>query len=436
MVRFLFIAASCFLGTCLRAQADDYTDLLRSAAAYTQHADYNTAIDKYRAALRLRPGAPEALNNLAVAYYQAKRYPEAYSTVAGIWQTHPELTSAALIAGLSAVRCDRPQDAVAPLEHLLAEQPRNRDALLALASARYALHDYPRAVAVYRAETGFNPSDALAWYGLAVCLEGMAEDASRKLASMPGGAGSSKRLLGEYLQSTGDKRLAEEVFGEAAAEAGISPPAAAVRQYDLARKIAGQSKDAFEHFITLAPDSWQAAVFYGDVARQHGDLPTALTQYQRAADAHPDSPAPDLGLGTVYWEMGDFDKAAAHLNATLKRNPQAMQAVFELANIAVRRHREAEAIPLLQRYLSAQPDALAAHADLGRAYLHLGNYQDAAVELQRAAASDEQGDIHYQLSAALRKLGRLPEAEAALEQSTAIRKQRALRDQRLHNQTQ
>jgi tetratricopeptide (TPR) repeat protein len=403
--------------------ADDYVALLRSAAADTQEGNYDKAISEYKTALNLRPGAPEALNNLAVVYYQVHRYPEAYRAVAELWEGHPELKSAALIAGLAAVQCNQPKDALAPLEHLLTLEPENRDALLALASARFALHDFAQAVAIYRRETSHAPKDTLAWYGLAVCLEQMAEDASKKLSAMPGGSSYSKQLLGEYLQSTGDKKLAEEAFGESRSTEGSASPAV-MEQYRVARKLADQSRDAFENFVAVAPDSWQAAVFFGDVARQHGDLVTALAQYQRAADAHPESPAPDLGLGTVYWEMGDLDRAAKYLREVLERNPQAMQAVFELANIAVRRHDEAAAIPLFKQYLAAQPDALAAHADLGRAYLHLAQYEDAVSELRTAAPADEQGDIHYQLSVALRKLGRAQEAE--------IRKARSLRDQRLH----
>jgi tetratricopeptide (TPR) repeat protein len=271
----------------------------------------------------------------------------------------------------------------------------------------------------------------MAWYGLAVCLERLAEDSSRKLSTTPGASAYSKRLLGEYLQSTGDKKLADEAFGESRlAEDNASPQV--VEQYRQARELAEQSKTAFETFVALLPDSWQANVFYGDVARQHGDLLAALAHYQKAADAKPDSPAPDLGLGTVYWEMGDFDRATTYLHKTLSRNSQAMQAVFELANIAVRRHSDSDAIPLLKQYLNAQSDALAAHADLGRAYLHLEQYANAAAELQKAAAADDQGDIHYQLSVALRKLGRVQEADAALKESISIRKARAVRDQRLH----
>ena len=94
--------------------------------------------------------------------------------------------------------------------------------------------------------------------------------------------------------------------------------------------------------------------------------------------------------------------------------------------------RYAEAIPLLEQYLAAQPDALAARADLGRAYVHLGQYKNAVVELTKAAEADERGDIHYQLSIALRKLGRTQEADAALKRSTEIRESRLSREQRLH----
>ncbi len=89
---------------------------------------------------------------------------------------------------------------------------------------------------------------------------------------------------------------------------------------------------------------------------------------------------------------------------------------------------------MLKRYLAVQPDALAAHADLGRAYLHLGQYELAARELLTASDSDEHGDIHYQLSIALRKLGRNKEADEALKESNAIRQSQLQREQRRDSQ--
>jgi tetratricopeptide (TPR) repeat protein len=411
--------------------ADDYADLFRQAATDTQQGNYEQAIQKYKAALAIRPDAPEALNNLAVMYYQVHKYSDALNIASQIWQSHRELKSAALIAGMAAVQCNRPKDAMAPFEALLSSDPANRDALLGLASTHFALNELPEAVDVYHREIAISPQDSNAWYGLAICYERMAENASKKLSQMPHGSGYSKRLLAEYLQSTGDTKLAVEAFGESEANASAASPEVE-RQYQLARELADKSKSAFTHFVNLAPNSWQTAVFLGDVERQHGNLTAAITHYQKAAEAQPGSPAPLLGLGTVYWEMGDFDHATSCLRKTLQLNPCSPQAIFELANIAVRRHQETEAIPLLEQYLAAQPDALAARADLGRAYVHLGQYKSAVVELTKAAETDERGDIHYQLSIALRKLGRTQEAEAALKRSTEIRESRLSREQRLH----
>ena len=74
---------------------------------------------------------------------------------------------------------------------------------------------------------------------------------------------------------------------------------------------------------------------------------------------------------------------------------------------------------------------LAARADLGLAYFHMDRFPDAVKELSKALDSDEKGDIHYQLSITLRKLGRTGEADAALQQSVAIRRAALKREQRL-----
>jgi tetratricopeptide (TPR) repeat protein len=412
--------------------ADDYADLFRAAAAYAQQGKYAEALSKYKAALVIRPGSTEALNNLAVMYYELRKYPEAFATASPIWASHPELKSAALIAGMSAVQCNRPKEAIGPLHRLLESDPNNRDALLALASAHLALNDFDEAVQIYGQQTAQSPNDSTAWYGQAICYEHMAENASKTLAGMPGGAAYSKRLLGEYLQNTGDPILAREAFGQSEALTSAASPEA-LKQYEIARDLAQKSQHSFERLFQIAPDSWQADLFLGDVDRQQGKLDSALAHYKKAADKQPGNPGPLLGLGTTYWESGNYDRASFYLRQTLALNPNAKQAAFELANIAVRRHADAEAIPLLKQYLAVQSDALAARADLGRAYSHLGRYAEAVPELIKAAASDERGEIHYELFVALKKVGRNEEAQAALKESLALKDAQLKREQRLRS---
>jgi tetratricopeptide (TPR) repeat protein len=413
-------AAALALSLCLGANAaDNYESLFQEAADLSRQGKYKQAIDRYTAALALRPGAPEALNNLAVMYYTIANYQKAWELAEQTLKSQPAMNSAALVAGLSAIRCNRPADAITPLEQVLHSDPGNRDALLGLASARVGMGQLVNAAALYEQRTAKAPQDAEAWYGQAICYERLAEAASRELSKAPVGASYSARLLGEFLLDRGDTQLAREAFGEAEEAGAGSPEAEAL--YRKARDLAGKSRQAFSRFVALAPDSWQAQLFLGDVERQHRNFPAALEHYQKAATLEPQSPGPPLGIGTVRWELGEFDAAERSLREALRMNPGALQATFELANIAVRQRRDAAAVPLLEEYIKAQPDALAARADLGRAYLHLGRYQEAVDQLQKAAEIDRQGDIHFQLATALRNLGRDREAEAAMGQSTQIR---------------
>ena len=425
-------AAAVLLMGAFLASAGEYEDLFQEAAALSRQGKFAQAITKYKAALLLRPGAPEALNNLAVMYYQTREYGDAWETASRIWKNHPEMSSAALIAGLSAVQLKKPTDAIAPFEQALAESPNNRDAILGLAAAHLALNQLPEAAGLYERQAARAPGDADGWYGLAICYERMAEGASRKLAKMPGGGFYSKRLLGEFLSASGDAQLAREAFGESAGAATDASPEAAA-EYARARDLAGKSRDAFQHLVTAAPDSWQANLFFGDVERQHRNFQQALAHYEKAARQKPENSAALLGIGTVHWEMGEFDRAEKWLTQALRLNPDAIQATFELANIAVRQHRDDHAIPLLKKYLAQQPDAFAARADLGRAYLHLGQFALAAEQLGKATPADTQGDIHYQLAIALRKLGRDREADEAMKRSAEIRKAELKREQRLHS---
>ncbi len=420
-------------GAAFLEAGDNYAELFSQAAALSRAGNYAGAIAKYREALVLRPGAPEALSNLAVVDYAAGKYRDAWDSASQALAKQPDSSPAALIAGLAAIRLGRLSEAVSPLERVLRDQPDNRDALLGLASARLGLGQLDAAASLYERRTTSAPEDSNAWYGQAVVYERRAEEASRALSKMPGAAYFSKKLLGEYLLAEGSGRLAEEAFGDAAKAADTAAPEAEA-QYDKSRALAGKSREAFLRFVSLAPDSWQAHVFLGDVNRQHRQFPEALDHYLKAAKLQPESPAPLLGAGTVYWELGEFDDARKALEAALRLDAGAPQAAYELADIAVRQHRDREAAPLLEKFLQTEPDALAARADLGKAYLHMGEYAKAAAQLRLAAPSDDKGEIHYQLAQALKKLGNGKEAEEAMNRSSAIRQAALKREQRLRSQ--
>ena len=205
----------------------------------------------------------------------------------------------------------------------------------------------------------------------------------------------------------------------------------AAGQYAETLNLAGKSRQAFERFVSLAPDSWQADLFRADVERQHGALPAALELYRKAAAQQPENPAPLLGHGNGVLGVGPIRR-----RGEMPARHSAVEPAIRAGRVRTGKHRGAasslqDAIPLLQNYLSARPDALAARADLGLAYFHTGRFRNAVEELSKALDSDEKGEIHYQLSIALRKLGRTGEADAALRKSVEIRQAALRREQRL-----
>ncbi len=414
---------------CPRVDAQSYDDLFREGAALSAQKNYSGAIEKFKAALKVRPGAPEALNNLGVIYHVAGRYREAVETMEEVVRKSPQLFPAHLILGLDLVRLNRAGDALPHLRTALDLSPGNPEAALGLAAAYVALGRFQEAADAYEAQTRTDPKGVEAWYGLGLCYERMAEAASRRLSRTIGGAALNQRFLAEFLIERGELKLAEESMREAATLSAEAPSPEAQRTYSEARGLAGRSREAFLRLVEVAPESWQSRLFLADLSRQQRKFPDAIASYEAVERLMPQSPGPKLGLATVYWELGQFEEAETYLNEILKANPQSPQALYELGNIRVRQHRDEDAVPLLKAFLTGEPDSLSACADLGRAYYHLGRYQDALAYLDKARAIDEKGDIHYQLATVLKHLDRPAEAEEALRISKRLR-QRALNRQR------
>lgn len=445
--------------------SQSYEDLFRQAAAAVAQGDYRAAAARYEAALKLRPEAVEALSNLGVMYHTLGRYSDAVQVLKRAVAAQRDLGPANLILGIDLVHMNQPADAIAPLQRALAADPRNRDAALALAGARVAINDLEGASLIYRQQTDRAPGDKEAWYGLAVCYERMAEAASRQLAHIENSGAWSKRFLGEFLLARGEGRLAMEALTEAYTKDPGQPGLEKLLQfaqwrvegrpegegkppevdwselpsnqntpgsvYRRARELAQLSRRAFERFVEIDPDSWQSNLFLGDVNRQRRNFPEAIQHYEAAAQKNPQTPAPFVGLGTVYWELGQFDRAEPYLREVLKRNPNSYQALFALGDIATRQQRNEEGIELLTRCIELDPERPAAHASLGRALLHAGRYAEAVTHLEVARSMDTYGDIHFQLSQALKQLGRAGESAQAMEQSARIRKEQLQREIRL-----
>jgi tetratricopeptide (TPR) repeat protein len=194
-------------------------------------------------------------------------------------------------------------------------------------------------------------------------------------------------------------------------------------QAESARNLA---KVAFERAMSLSPNSWQSQVLLGDIYRQRKNWDAATFHYRSAAQLKPDGVAAFLGLATLCWENGWFDRAKQSLHKVLELDAENAQANLEMGDIAVRSRAFEEALPFLRRALARSAhNSLLVHADLGRSYAELGQAERAIPELTQALPMDESGEIHYQLYRAYQKQGQVKLAEEALAESERLRHQDA-----------
>jgi tetratricopeptide (TPR) repeat protein len=196
--------------------------------------------------------------------------------------------------------------------------------------------------------------------------------------------------------------------------------------YWQAESAKSLAKMAFQRATSLSPNSWQSQLLLGDIYRQRRDWNAATSHYNAAVQLHGGSAAAHLGLATVFWENGSFDRARQSLDEVLRLDPQNAQANLELGDIQVRAHRFQEALPFLQKSLAEDPDhSLLVHADLGKSYAELGQVEKAIAELSAASSMDRSGEIHYQLYRLYQQQGKATLAREALAESERLREQEA-----------
>jgi predicted Zn-dependent protease len=107
---------------------------------------YTDAVAELEAALRLAPRQAELAFELASAYYSARDYEAAISTIAPLLQAYPEDARVLSLEGRSLLQLRRADEAVPILERLAARHPNDLQVRLALGRAYLQSGNYAAAV--------------------------------------------------------------------------------------------------------------------------------------------------------------------------------------------------------------------------------------------------------------------------------------------------
>ena len=173
----------------------------------------------------------------------------------------------------------------------------------------------------------------------------------------------------------------------------------------------------------LEPDAARSHILLGDILRQRLEYAGALNEYKKAHEIDPTDQAAMLGMSSAYLDNNDLDKAIETARAALLLSPDDPEINVVMAEGLIAHHDYPEAERYLNKGLNAKPQMLPhVHALLGTVYAETGRTQNAIAQLKMAAASDEDGSVHYRLLQIYRQIGDNRSASAALEELKLIKK--------------
>ncbi len=85
---------------------------------------------------------------------------------------------------------------------------------------------------------------------------------------------------------------------------------------------ADEARKEFEAELKINPQSPGPEFYLGEIARQKGDLPTAIDHYSRAIRIYPEFADAQFGLGRVLLDSNRTSEAIPHLEAAVRLNAE------------------------------------------------------------------------------------------------------------------
>lgn len=107
------------------------------------------------------------------------------------------------------------------------------------------------------------------------------------------------------------------------------------------------------------------------VSGRKEQLEEAVHHFEKAVSLYPKFVQAQLGLGTAYMDLQQFDKAEQALKRTQELDPKAVNALFALGEIYLRQKKDEEAEKVLLEGLAIEDRSYEGHLALARVYLDM-----------------------------------------------------------------
>ena len=327
------------------------------------------AIDYYKKALALDPGAPAIIERLAETYAKSQRIRDAVLEVQNALKVDPNNLAAHRLLARIYIRTLGDLDvstgqretinrAIEQLNEILRLDPNDTESALWLARLYRFENEHSKAEGALRGILKRDPDSEAALEQLSQLLldEGRATDAITLLEQAAGRSPSPglADLLGDAYVQTHDYTKAEKAYRKAVED----DPDDASHRRGLAQTLLSEEK-----------------------------YPEALEQFKKLTELEPDASESYLRMSQIYRHMNQLDKAEASLLEAKQRAPGSLEVLYNEAALYEAQGRYDDAVRVLSNAIagvkSQQPGEGGANAlpilyeRLGRVYRDQENYSAA-----------------------------------------------------------
>jgi tetratricopeptide (TPR) repeat protein len=352
----LLFCVLAFVLSPVRAQSGDdevtpeVQNLYAQAKAARQRGDDATAIEKYRAILKLAPHLAAAYNNLGMLYFNGHDYTHAVEVLQRGVELNPNMPSAAAMLGMSYFQLGQNDKAAPLLESAIQANPKDDQLEMVLIHALINSGNLQNAVSHLNTYVERNPKNQQAWYLLGKTYLRMSEDA-----------------LGKINEIDPDSVAAHEVAGEIDES---------MHNYDLALV-------EYKKAIDKAPQEPGTHMHMGNAFWNMGKWQSAQTEFKAELAVDPNNCLARWKLADSILEANDSsEEAFSQLNQVIERCPMLMQARVDRARALVRLGKHEEALPDLLVAEKESPREPTIHFLLAAVYRAQGKSAEAQVEMK------------------------------------------------------
>jgi tetratricopeptide (TPR) repeat protein len=333
-------------------------DLQRGQAALRAK-DQDTAVEQFRAALKLDPSNVEAHANLGVIAFFRGDCPAAEEQLHGALQTAPTLTKAQALLAICERRLGQPA-AQADMESSFAklDDAKLRTQVgIELADMYYQQGELERTTSILHTLLNINPDNVdILFFAQRVYSE-LADDTLNKLAVLAPGSARMEQLIAERLINAGDLKSATEHYRKALqidpklpgmhfelAEALIeSTPNDATAQNEATKEL--------DAAVQVDGDSSKVECELGRIALLQSNTAQALLHYQRAYTLDAKNSQAQMGLAELLKIQGKPEQAATYLRMAVAADPFNAEAHYKLSQVDRELHLNEESQKELKLFL-------------------------------------------------------------------------------------